>query len=108
MANSIRDIATALNGVTPAEVVTTGQVAPTRIRQASSDTGAGTNQVSDHTNLSELGGLLGTVTRIANSLSSFRTEVVARIKHQVASGQYNPNPSAVAQRVVRALNENVE
>jgi anti-sigma28 factor (negative regulator of flagellin synthesis) len=107
MANSIRDIATALNGVTPAEVATTRQLAPTGIRQASSDISAGVNPISDHTSLSEMGGLLGAVKRIANSLSSFRTDLVTGIKQQVTSGQYNPNPSAVAQRVVRALNQKV-
>jgi len=107
MANSISDIATGLNGVTPTELATTGQVAPATIQQASANTGADTSPVSDQTSLSELGGLLASVTRIANSLSSFRTDLVTGIKQQVASGQYNPDPSAVAQRVVRALNENV-
>jgi len=106
MANSIRDIATALNGVTPTELATTGQVAPTRIQQASANTGADTSTISDQTSLSALGGLLGGAARIANSLSSFRTDLVTGIKQQVASGQYSPDPSAVAQKVARALNDN--
>jgi len=107
MTNSIRDVATALNGVTPSELATTGQVALTRIQPASSDISAGANPISDQTSLSALGGLLGGATRIANSLSSFRTDLVTGIRQQVASGQYSPDPSAVAQKVARALNDNV-
>ena len=105
MSNSIRDIATALNGVTPAAVAATGKVASAKIQQASANTSADNSPVSDQTSLSALGGLLGAVTRIASSLSSFRTDLVTGIKQQVASGQYNPDPSAVAQKVARALND---
>lgn len=107
MTNSIRDIATSLNGVTPTELATTAQVARAKIGQASSNASAEANPVSDQTSLSALGGLLGTATRTANSLSSFQPDVVAQIKQQIASGQYNPDPLAVAQKVARALNGNL-
>jgi len=107
MTNSIRDIATMLNGVNPTELATTGQIASAKIQQASSNTGADTGPISDQTSVSALGGLLGSVTRIAQSTPSFQANLVAEIKQQIASGEYKPDPSAVAQKVVRALNENV-
>jgi flagellar biosynthesis anti-sigma factor FlgM len=59
--------------------------------------------VTDTTSLSKLGDTLSTAARSAASQSSFRPELVASIKSQIAAGTYNPDPTAVANSIAAAL-----
>lgn len=59
--------------------------------------------VTDKTSLSTLGDAVSTAARSAAAQSSFRPELVASIKSQIAAGTYNPDPTAVANNVAAAL-----
>jgi anti-sigma28 factor (negative regulator of flagellin synthesis) len=57
---------------------------------------------TDHTTLSTLGNLLGTITTKARATSSFRPDLVNRLKATVAAGTYQPDLAELATRVARA------
>lgn len=100
MANPIRDI-----GVQQSELaVETASAASARAvrRDPQGASVEPTIQpVSDSTSLSPLGGLVGSAKSI--SVQSFRADLVARLKAQVASGTYRPDPNLVAERVSAAV-----
>jgi len=73
-----------------------------RASQAGLD-GTGARPVSDATDLSTLGNFVKSTTVAASSRSSFRPELVASLKSQIAAGDYHPDPSAVAARVAAAI-----
>jgi len=102
MSNSIQSIGLSTTDISNVQAPATGEVAASQIKQSSANTNYAA--VQDRTSLSGLGQFLGTVTRIASSLSSFRADAVARVKSQIASGSYAPNPSSVAQKILRAIN----
>jgi flagellar biosynthesis anti-sigma factor FlgM len=60
-------------------------------------------QISDATNLSSLGSFIATAAKRASGQSSMRSDLVASLKAQIASGAYHPDPNAVAARVAAAL-----
>lgn len=103
MTNPIRDI-----GVLPADLtVESATAASTRAVRPDAQTASAeraAQPLSDSTRLTPLGGLLGPARQTAGSIESFRPDVVASVKQQVASGTYRPDPNLVAQRVAAALN----
>jgi flagellar biosynthesis anti-sigma factor FlgM len=84
MANSIRDI-----GVMPPSAAATHEPAA--------------QPATDSTTLSPAGGMVAAATRAAGAIKPVRTELVARIKAQIAAGTYRPDPASVAQRVAAEL-----
>jgi flagellar biosynthesis anti-sigma factor FlgM len=106
MSNSIR-----CNGVVPPEVtpeIPASQAgSPRAIKRdvAGAVADPSTQPISDLTNLSAVAGVLGAAAKTASSLSPIRAGLVARIKQQIASGTYRPNPNAVAARVALALRD---
>ncbi len=61
---------------------------------------------ADATNLSPLSNFLGAAIRGAQSQSPVRPNVVAQIRAQLAAGTYQPDKTAVAASVYRALKAN--
>ncbi len=57
----------------------------------------------DRTDLSGQSQILGSALKTLGSLSSFRPELVAELKANIAAGNYQPDAAQVAQAVGRAL-----
>jgi flagellar biosynthesis anti-sigma factor FlgM len=101
MSNSIRQMNGTLAGVLPVETAGAGASGKNVAgAKAEADVSA---LPTDAASLSPLGGALGSATRAAASLGSFRPELVAAIKSKIAAGSYKPDPNAVASRVALAL-----
>jgi flagellar biosynthesis anti-sigma factor FlgM len=60
-------------------------------------------QPGDRADLSALGKLIGTAAKAAIAQNSFRTDLVASLKAQIAAGAYHPDPDEVAARVAAAI-----
>jgi flagellar biosynthesis anti-sigma factor FlgM len=103
MANSITGIVGTAAG--QADLLATSQASQQTVQGASPSANdpAPTTQISDATNLSSLGSFIATAAKRASGQSSMRSDVVASLKAQIASGTYHPDPNAVAARVAAAL-----
>jgi anti-sigma28 factor (negative regulator of flagellin synthesis) len=53
--------------------------------------------------LSALGNFIGTAAKAAMAQNSFRADLVASLKAQIAAGTYHPDPDEVAARVAAAI-----
>ncbi len=60
-------------------------------------------QPGDRADLSALGKLIGTAAKAAIAQNSFRADLVASLKAQIAAGAYHPDPDEVAARVAAAI-----
>jgi flagellar biosynthesis anti-sigma factor FlgM len=103
MANSITGIGAAAAGQT--DLLQTSQASQQTVQgpSPSASDPAPTTQVSDATNLSSLGNFIATAAKRASGQSSMRSDLVASLKAQIASGTYHPDPNAVAARIAAAL-----
>jgi len=104
MANTID-----LNATVPAALTGTADVAQAsqsrRVGTAQAVSGQSANapSASDDTQLSLLGGVLANATRQATAQSSFRSERVADLKAQIASGNYQIDMQGLAQTIAGVL-----
>ena len=60
-------------------------------------------QAGDGADLSALGNFIGTAAKAAMAQNSFRADLVASLKAQIAAGTYHPDPDEVAARVAAAI-----
>jgi len=67
------------------------------------DTSITSGDAADSTDLTGLASVLSSSARTAASIPAVRTDVVERIRAQIDSGTYQPDPDAVAARVASAL-----
>ena len=104
MPNSILDVASAR----PAAIEKIDASTGTQDTRAQSATSIDEQQPApaDATNLSPLSNFLGAAIRGAQSQSPVRPDVVAQIRAQLAAGTYQPDKTAVAASVYRALKAN--
>jgi len=71
--------------------------------QRAAEPQAASTPEADRTDLSGQGQILGGALKTLGSLSSFRAELVAELKANIAAGNYQPDAAQVAQSVGRAL-----
>jgi flagellar biosynthesis anti-sigma factor FlgM len=103
MANSITGIGGAAAGQT--DLLQTSQATQQTVQgqSPSANDPLATTQISDATSLSSLGSFIATAAKRASGQSSTRSDLVASLRAQIASGTYHPDPNAVAARVAAAL-----
>jgi len=104
MANTISGIS---SSVLPVDVQAIDEAVNTAASTAARPTNsqAVSASESDRTDLSGAGKILGQALRTVGSISSFRADFVNEIKARIASGSYQPDPSAVAKTVANALSQ---
>jgi|ERR1700683_2268231 flagellar biosynthesis anti-sigma factor FlgM len=104
MANSITGIGGAATAG-QADLLATSQASQQTVQGSSPNANdpVATAQISDATNLSSLGNFIATAAKRASEQSSMRSDLVASLKAQIASGTYHPDPNAVVARVAAAL-----
>ena len=72
-------------------------------QQSSAPNSITSGDAADSTDLTGLASVLSSSARTAASIPAVRTDVVERIRAQIDSGTYQPDPDAVAARVASAL-----